>query len=121
MQNLTQLKGLFFLLLLTLLFLNSCKSPESENLPSRHIVGTVTDKTNGSPIENALIELEFMTTKVLASTYTDKNGYYSIKYYEKPSNMEDVRASADGYIPQFEGIKNTTDTQTINFLLSPRD
>jgi len=113
--------GLFFLFLSIVLFLASCSSPESSKLISRHVVGLVTDKTNGSPIEGALIELEFMNTRVLASTHTDENGYYSLNYSGKPLDppILDVRASADGYAGDFEHIKNTSDTQTIDFQLSP--
>jgi hypothetical protein len=114
--------GLFLSTLLIVILIGSCKSPVSEKIPTYHIVGTVTDKTNGSPIEDALIELEFMTNRLLASTKTDKNGYYSLKYHDKPPNppLVDVRASANAYSSQFKNIQPTTDTQTINFELSPK-
>jgi hypothetical protein len=123
MQKSAKSMGVFFLFLSIVSFLVSCSSPESSKFISRHIVGSVTDKTNGSAIESALIELEFMNTRVLASTHTDKDGYYSLHYNGKPLDPPtlDVRVIASGYAGDFEHIKNTSDTQTINFQLNPWD
>ena len=117
------------LLILFMIVFGTCKSPVTEEIPlhTRHIVGTVTDKTDGSPIGNALIKLEYLMSRELASTRTDKNGYYSLKYYDKPPTPPNVgsgwgaylnvRATAEGYRDKIFDIRNTTDTQTVDFQL----
>ncbi len=64
-----------------------------------------------------------MNTRVLASTHTDKDGYYSLNYNGKSLDppILDVRVSADRYAGDFEHIKNTSDIQIVNFQLNPWD
>ena len=107
-----------------LLFLSSCDNSLSDHIVTISVEGTVTDATNGSPIESALVELSYIYswTDIITceTTRTNIEGRYNLEYTGKhqPSGWI-LDASAAGYIPSFVGIFYTGNIQTVDFQLSP--
>jgi Carboxypeptidase regulatory-like domain/Malectin domain len=87
------------------------KFPTCTAAPSGTLEGTVTDSSNGNPIEGASITVDPLG----ASTVTDANGHYSLTL---PVGDYDATASAFGYTPQTQSATiNDGQTTTLDFAL----
>ena len=127
---------IFLTLAFLLIFLSACsgeKTVMGGNEMRIHVVGTVTDISSSSPVENVEIQLYSISTgsgtrSIKSTTVTGQDGKYSISYYGKCSLQEvatTLRVTVNppaGYkyiTPSIFTIQCTTATQTFNFQIEP--
>ena len=104
---------------------NACSdsnTPDTDFLLT--IVGKVTDKDTGLPIEGATLKL-YVTTihnvhDVRGTATTDSNGDYKLTGKHNCDRVPQVLARADGYLEDEVAVHCKEETQTVNFQLMPR-
>ena len=113
--------------LITILVLNSCESDTVQKGVPTILKGKVADELRGVNIENYKIKLVkgwscssgIMGTtciKEIATAYTDKNGYYEIKFDYKLDKGESY-----GLQEQYHGIPYKPEYKTNNIILSGQE
>lgn len=113
------------LLLMVLFPLCKKESPtEPISLINLHIEGVVTDITTNKPIFNVKLELFYPFSSRYKTSYTDKQGFYSIKleYQDSRYHVENLILEyfKTGYNWSWTSIRYTEELQIINIQLEPR-
>jgi 5-hydroxyisourate hydrolase-like protein (transthyretin family) len=105
----------------------SCKKKNSL-FSNTTIVGRVTNKATGKPIENLTVFLYYRQSgnmiipsseRLIKKRTTNENGEYDIKFWAKGDRSHEIEVVPDDYYKEYKLVKNQ-ESQTINFELIPK-